>query len=151
MRVRSTSINTYHRIVDEGLLSQRRLQVYEILFHNGPLTGSQVARLVKSKYGSWSQSETIRNRLTELRDMKCVIELGEVKCPTNGNTVILWDVTDSLPVKLDLKKKPTRKQLEKRLEMAENFFHEANEIFKDNIQWHRLKIKFKGIKNGKED
>lgn len=98
---RRTSIKVFHQIKQEGLLSRRRLQVYEVLFGGGPLTGAQVADIVKKRYGAWGHSETIRNRLTELRDSGCVVELGEVACPISGRQVILWDVNDQLPKKLE--------------------------------------------------
>lgn len=94
---RKTSIKVFQQIKDEGLLSKRRWQVYSILFESGPLTGAQVAETTKKVYGAWAHSETIRNRLTELRDCGCVAEVGEVDCPISGRRVIHWDVTSSLP------------------------------------------------------
>jgi len=103
--IRQASIDTFHDIENSGLLSKRRLQVYEMLFFNGPMVGSEVARRVKAKYGSWSESETIRNRLTELRNSGVVYEVGKAKDPKNGRIVILWDVTAHLPKKIQRKKR----------------------------------------------
>lgn len=113
---RQTSIETYHQIVAEGLLSMRRLQVYQVVFESGPLTGTQIAQKVKAQHGSWSHSETIRNRLTELRDLGCVRELGEIKCPVTGRAAILWDVTAELPRTNKREFKQTKKQRIEELE-----------------------------------
>lgn len=103
--VRQTSMEAYQTIKESGLLSNRRFQVYDVLFNNGPLTGAQVATIMKGTYGIHSQSETIRNRLTELRDMGCIQECGEAVDQYTNMKVILWDVTDKLPMKLQKKKK----------------------------------------------
>lgn len=95
--MRETSASVYERIVCEGLLSKRRLQVYQVLYEHGPLTGGQLSEIVKNKFGEWGQSETVRNRLPELRNSGVVKECGTIKCPTSGNEVILWDVTDKYP------------------------------------------------------
>lgn len=60
-----------------------------------------------------SASGTYSGRMSELRDMGVLQELGTVECQYTGNTVILWDVTTDLPRKLDKQTaKPTRKRLE---------------------------------------
>jgi hypothetical protein len=105
MVVRNTSREVYEQIKREGLLSQRRWQVYDTLYNHGPLTGAQVAKLVKARYGKWCESETVRNRLTELREMEAIEELDEVACPTNGRRVILFDVTNRLPRKIVKKRR----------------------------------------------
>lgn len=141
--VRQTSAANWRRINAEGLLSKRRLQVYNVLFENGPMTGAQVSALVKKAHGNWGHSETIRNRLTELRDLKVVRELGQVKCPTNGNSVILWDVTNGLPIVLPKGTiKLTRKEIEARLERAELFFRIANNKLKQDPRWSEIKKEF---------
>ena len=40
--VRSTSADAYRKIRDEGLLSERRWQVYDALFAHGPCTGMEL-------------------------------------------------------------------------------------------------------------
>ena len=108
--IRNTSIETYKQIQNEGLLSKRRFQVYNVLYNNGPLTGAQVAVRVKKLYGSWGQSETIRNRITELRDAGVVTELNEVICPVSGRKVILWATNNNLPSKA-IKKHLTKNEI----------------------------------------
>ena len=103
---RETSREAYHKIKDQGLLSQKRWQVYDILFAIGPATGSQVASEYRKRYGRTSNSETVRNRLTELRDAEVVKEVGRTNDQHTGMSVLQWDVTSKLPIKLIRNKKP---------------------------------------------
>ena len=103
--VRETSIEAYNTIKENGLLSERRWRVYDIVYTHGPIIGSMVADYYRKKYGRTSASETIRNRLTELRDMGSIKEIGKSLDHNTGMKVILWDVTAKLPVKLDKKHK----------------------------------------------
>lgn len=105
--IRQNSIDSFNTIRDNGLLSERRFQVYEILYEHGPLIGSKVSMMMKSKHGVQGTSESVRNRLTELRGMGCVYERGLQIDNSTGNTVILWDVTSDLPRKLIKKSKQT--------------------------------------------
>lgn len=98
MVVRKTSLETYKTIVNSGLLSDRRLQVYDILFKCGPMTGSQVSAKMRELYGQSGYSENVRNRITELVRSGCVEELCETTCPITRRKVLLFDVTDKLPV-----------------------------------------------------
>lgn len=96
--VRETSIEAYHKIRDDGLLSERRWQVYDVLTEHGPMTGNQSILKFKEKYPHIGiNTGAIMTRLSELRDRGVVKELGEVKCPISGHQVILWDVTKDLP------------------------------------------------------
>ena len=109
MNTRQTSIDCYNQIKSEGLLSKRRLQVYEILLENGCLTGTEISILFKQKHFSSNHSEGIRNRITELFDRDVVYEKGIVECKTTGRKVIQWDLTDRLPIKITSSNK-TKKQ-----------------------------------------
>lgn len=100
MTVRDTSIEALNKIKANGLLSERRLQVYEILFERGPLAGAQVSYLYQQRHGKTARSETVRNRLTELRDLGVVAEVGHVEDPNTKMRVIQWDVTSRLPQKI---------------------------------------------------
>lgn len=98
--MRDTSIEAYNRIKDEGLLSERRLQVYEILFENGPLTGNQLIKIAQKQYPMLNTG-AFNTRLSELRNAGVVKELREIICPVTGYNVILWDVTSRLPIKVE--------------------------------------------------
>lgn len=96
--IRSTSVETYRRIRDDGLLSKKRMEVYDVLFRHGPLTATQVAQKMPG-HKSQSVGANVHARLGELRATGCVAEVGETECPVTGNRVLLWDVTKDLPVK----------------------------------------------------
>lgn len=102
---RKTSLEVYERIKREGLLSERRQQVYDILYEFGPLTGGQVAVKMRLDHGVRGVSESVRNRLTELREWGCVEELEDIDCPVTGNRSILWDVNGKAPEKPKEKRK----------------------------------------------
>ena len=107
--VQKTSIETYHSIKNSGLISEKRMKVYEILYENPQgLTGTQVSEMFKEKYPSAKHSETIRNRITELRDMGVVLEMGVVECEFTNRKVLKWCTSDNLPLKIG--KKLTEKE-----------------------------------------
>lgn len=89
--MRQTSIDCYNAIKAEGLLSKRRLQVYESIFNYAPCTASEV---FNDKNLKTNQS----GRFTELRDLGVIYEKGERLCNVTGRNVIEWDLTDRLPV-----------------------------------------------------
>lgn len=100
---RTTSIEAYKQILNEGLLSKRRLKIYEILYYFGPLTASEVADRLKG-------TETISlhgmgSRLSELRNCGVVQERGTKICSLTKRNCILWDVTDKTPLKINKKDK----------------------------------------------
>ena len=106
---RETSIETYNQIKAEGLLSERRLQVYEILYEHGPMTGSQVSKIFHQKHTGTTLSETVRNRITELIERGVVKEMPEtVICPFSKRRVLQFDVTSGLPT--EPQKQITRKE-----------------------------------------
>lgn len=141
MAVRETSIAVYHQIKNEGLLSAKRLQVYEILLEYGALTGSQVAQIYKSKYPSNNHSETIRNRITELVEMKVLEEIGIVNCPFSGRNVIQFGLTNNLPKKLTVKKTKKQKINEAILELDQAIKLCNRDIFGAHIIDHLEEVK----------
>lgn len=105
---RQTSIEAYHQIKAEGLLSERRLQVYQILYKYGPVTAAQVVEIARNKM-KVSNSGNFATRLSELRRMGVAFEVKTGPCPLTGRNVIHWDVNGELPA--PLVKKKTHKEL----------------------------------------
>lgn len=101
---RRTSIEAYNTIKDNGLLSKRRWEVYDILFHHGPLTAHEVVSVARRQYPRANQT-SFNARLSELKAVGCAEEVGEKINPISEVLNYLWDVTDKLPVKLE---KPKR-------------------------------------------
>lgn len=112
---RKTSIETYNRITSGGLISKRRLLIYKIIYKTPELTGSQIVKQYKELYPAttFTYSEGIRNRITELVAQGVVKELGVKPCPVTGSTVLFYATTDSLPAKVA--KAKTKKQKKKEI------------------------------------
>ena len=96
MTTRQTSIDCYHQIKANGLLSKRRFEVYEAIFKNAPCTSSEAMVGNLNSTNVLSQS---RARFTELRELGVIKEIGVKECSVTGQTVIEWDLTDNLPTK----------------------------------------------------
>lgn len=94
-------------IKENGLLSERRWQVYDVLYQNGPLTANQLVQMFIKKYPHYRLTNTgsLATRLSELRDCDVVQEIAEIRCPVSSYMAILWDVTTNLPMKKEKKKK----------------------------------------------
>lgn len=102
---RQTSIEAYNTIKENGLLSLRRWQFYDVLFRFGPLTQNECARKVELVYKTKLSESGIGSRLSELRTMGVVQEVGKRRDSITGMKNILWDCTKKLPIKLE---KPKR-------------------------------------------
>ena len=92
---RDTSIQVYHQIRAEGLLSKMRLKVYEHLFNHGPLTRSELDSQLK---GPAEVNPSYHKRLSELERQGVIRTVGRKACSITGREVELWDVTANLPV-----------------------------------------------------
>ncbi len=114
MNTRQTSIECFNQIKLEGLLSARRLQVYEAIFKNAPCTTNEALKDVHSG------SHGVGSRTSELRDAGVIYEKDIRPCKVTGRNVIEWDLTDRLPVNLKNPNK-TKKQ---RLDAALNSLRE---------------------------
>lgn len=120
---RQTSIEAYHKIKNNGLLSKRRWQVYDYLFQFGPQTAKQIM-LGLSNSRSKFHGGTFTGRLSELKRAGVVDDVGQIKCEFSGSTVYIWDITDQLPKKLTKQKELTAKQVAK---ITLEFLKYANE------------------------
>lgn len=90
---RKTSSITYRAIVDEGLLSPLRLEIYTMLFIHGPMTCKEVTKRIGA------ERDSISPRMQEMVRMGVVEETGERMCSVSDRLAVLWDVTDQLPRK----------------------------------------------------
>jgi hypothetical protein len=87
--MRQTSIKAFHAVSASGVISARRKQAYQYLYDHGPLTGSELCKIAGVP-GLWK-------RLSELRRMKLVMEIGERICTISNQKCIEWDVTANMP------------------------------------------------------
>tara|TARA_R110000744_G_scaffold27446_1_gene67036 strand:- start:195 stop:626 length:432 start_codon:yes stop_codon:yes gene_type:complete len=143
MKTRQTSIDCYRQIKSEGLLSKRRLQVYEILLENGCLTGTELSILFKQKHFSSNHSEGIRNRISELFDRGVVYEKGIVECKSTGRKVIQWDLTDKLPLKIKNSNKTKKQKINDALNSLRELY--KNKDISTNDDWRAVAYLIKNI------
>jgi Fe2+ or Zn2+ uptake regulation protein len=107
--VKTTSIETYHLIKDSGLISEKRMRVFDIFYENPQgLTGAEVSDIYRKKHPTSQHSETIRNRITELVQMGVLSEIGVVECQFSKRSVTKWCCIDKMPIPLE--KKQTKKE-----------------------------------------
>jgi len=102
--VRWTSKKAYKEIKESGLLSKRRMELYEIIYQNGPLTATEAASLLKTA-GRMGRVHNACARIGELKAMSVVKEIGHRESSISGKTSILWATTSNLPVKTGKRKK----------------------------------------------
>ena len=115
--VQKTSVETYYAIKNSGLISEKRMKVFDIFYLNPQgLTGSEVSEIYRKENPTSQHSETIRNRITELFQMGVLAEVGVVECQFSKRNVMKWCCIDKMPIPLE--KKLTRKE-------------QVNEILKD--------------------
>jgi len=107
MTTRQTSIDCYNKIKQEGLLSKRRLEVYEALLYSAPCTSSEAIRNAKTTFGVFGVS----SRFTELRDLGVIYEKDIRPCMVTGRNVIEWDLTDRLPVNIKKRNKTKKDRI----------------------------------------
>jgi hypothetical protein len=104
-----TSIETYYAIKNSGLISEKRMKVFDIFYQNPQgLTGAEVSDIYRKEHPTSQHSETIRNRITELVQMGVLAELGAVECQFSKRNVMKWCCIDKMPIPLE--KKATRKE-----------------------------------------
>lgn len=98
---RQTSIETYIKIKEQGLLSQLRFEIYDCLFHNGPMTQMETCR----RMGSFRQDRSIMPRFAEMEKSGVITTIGTRLCSVTKRDVLLWVCTDKLPVKYEIKRR----------------------------------------------
>lgn len=107
---RVTSAIAFQKIKDDGLLAQRKWEVYETVYYHGPLTSAEAFNIMNKNKPVRNITQS-RARFTELRDMGVLKEVGVRRCKITGHKVIEWDVTDQLPRKRE--KPKTHKEKKK--------------------------------------
>lgn len=97
---RQTSIEAFREIQANGLLSQRRFEVYSVVYHHGPMTSAEAFKILNDQSPVKNLTQS-RARFTELREIGVFQEVGMRKCSVTGHKAIVWDVTDNIPVKME--------------------------------------------------
>jgi len=137
MKTRETSIACYNKIKEDGLLSTRRLEVYEAILKNAPCTTNEALKDV------YSGSHGVGSRTTELRDVGVIYEKDVRPCRVTGRNVIEWDLTDKLPITL-------KNNIKTKKQRTDNALNSLRELYKNkntctNIDWQRVADLIKSI------
>lgn len=90
---RQTSIIAYNTIKSNGVLGKLQMQVYDFLFHNGPLTQRE---LIDGLNTTVNTTFGIHQRFSELKKLKLIKDIGTTECDVTGMKVLLWDVTSEI-------------------------------------------------------
>jgi hypothetical protein len=137
--IQVTSRETYQAILESGLISEKRMKVFDIFYQNPQgLTGAEVSEIYRKNNPTSQHSETIRNRITELVQMGVLAELGAVECQFSKRSVMKWCCIDRMPIPLE--KKVTRKEQIKELlkdvvELGESLASEEDKSALRKIYW----------------
>jgi transcription initiation factor IIE alpha subunit len=89
--IRKTSIETYNKIVNNGMIPKKRMEVYKALYEYGSMTSSELFQLK-----GWKTNQS--GRFTELQETGVIQEIGTRACKVTGNKAIVWCTTDNLPI-----------------------------------------------------
>lgn len=133
--MRKTSIDVYHKIKENGLLSKMRWEVYDCLYQHGPLSQNETSYKLRGRL-DWG----INPRFSELEKMGAIEAVGERSDRYTNNNVLIWDVTDSIPIKLEKNKYITPKDAYKIMQI---FIREACE--KQDFKTSKMYDKYKEL------
>ncbi len=140
MSIRQTSIDCYNQIKAEGLLTKRRLEVYEAILKNAPCTSSEAMLNRLNSSNVLSQS---RARFTELRELGVIYERGIKKCSVTGKNVIEWDLTDNLPINSKIIHNTKKDRINNTLNALRELYKNRN--ISSDEDWRKLADLIKNI------
>ena len=132
MSIRQTSIDCYNQIKESGLLSSRKMEVYEILFRHGPMTANEIVRKAKVSYPNTNPS-SFHARLSELKKCNAIIEVGEKRDVFSGKSCYVWDLTDRIPVKESRKTKTKKDRVDDVLNALRSLY--VNKCDSTDAEW----------------
>ena len=96
--VRKTSAEAYKVIVENGILSERFKDVWEVHFRHGNIGKREMFEIYKKEHpGTKVQVDSFGPRYAPMVAHGVLRETGEKICPYTGQTVMTWDVTTHVP------------------------------------------------------
>jgi len=120
--MRESSIASFEAIKASGLLSEERLRAYEAVLKYGPVTGSELNAILRSKSG--------HKRLSELQRIGLVSEAGKKVCRQTGRRCLAWIVSESTVIDGDVSRKvprPSVADIKKALDSMRDYYrHERD-------------------------
>ena len=121
------SAHAYHKIKANGLLSQARLMVYEVLYLSGPMTAGELASFLPNSHGGRGIAGNVHARLKELEEHGVAEVVRTRKCRVTGQRVYEWRALDALP-------QPRPQKSKSKLEIAKEEILELQKIILQ-LEW----------------
>ena len=97
--ISQNSIDAYHTIINNGLLSKRRTEVYKLIALHGAQTQNEVFRRALVDNPNTLQN-SFNPRFAELERLGVISVVGSKKDEVSGMTCSLWESTGNLPSKV---------------------------------------------------
>jgi hypothetical protein len=91
---RKTSIEAFTACREMGVLNGMQWRAYEYLYHQGPMTGSELDQALMPEGRARGH---YHKRLSELEKLGVAQRVGTRPCKVTGRNADLWDVTDAKP------------------------------------------------------
>lgn len=101
------------------------MEVYEILFKYGPMTANEILRISKISYPNTNPS-SFTARLSELKKYGVIIEVGEKPDIVSNNNCYIWDLTDTLPKKIELSTNTKKSKVNNALNALRQLYKNKN-------------------------
>ena len=97
--MRLTSIESYKTLLNQGIITQKQLQVISLLQKTDkPVTAGELFQIsTVRKLGLTVVKGSVSARLSELESMGVVSAIGTKTCGLTGHTAIAWVLTNKLP------------------------------------------------------
>jgi len=90
---------TISKVLNNKSISESHKEIYSIIAHYGPINGLTVKKVCNRLHDG---SETVRNRITELKKMGLVKTSGKSACKITKRLVFLFEITErSNPILID--------------------------------------------------
>lgn len=102
--MRRTSVRAWQAV--QEILGHLQRSVYKLVYDYGPGTSKEMEQYTNLD-GPWK-------RLSELRELGLVCEVGERVCRITGQIAIVWDVTDHVLTKAEVEEYRRKMDVTKR-------------------------------------
>lgn len=96
--IRQTSIDSYKKIIESGLLKKTNFIVYDYIYNYGPCSAKQCSRYFEK---TGIPPTTISPVFAKLERQGVIEIVGEIYDEKTNRTVFAWDVTSALPIKYE--------------------------------------------------
>ena len=112
---RDTSVKAYESVKATGILGECLWQVYDCLYHHGPLTANECWDKLRKAEPDLNKP-SVTPRFKELERWGAIKDLGTRKCSVSERECHFYDVTSQIPVKPEDEDGKTRAELEAEIE-----------------------------------